>query len=291
MTHSLVIHGGAGAEPGRDYTVQKRHMGELINLGDEMLRAGTSAVDVVTRMVMEMEMSGLYVAGKGSAPNLDGVFELDASIMEGHTQRAGSVSAISGIISPVTAAKHVMDDGNHVMLTGDGAVKFALSCDLETIDDPEAYYTEHEKHGSNDKGGKHGTVGAVALDIHGHLAAATSTGGTFNKLPGRVGDTPQIGAGTWADDQVAISCTGVGEAFIRCAAAHDIAAQMRYGDVDMNDAARFTLDKVARFDGDGGIIAINKFGQIIMPYNSDGMKRAAISDKMVKTVRVFEPEP
>lgn len=290
MTHALVIHGGAGAQPGTDYTVQSRHMRELVTLGDERLKAGVSALDVVTDMVEQLEASGLYVAGKGSAPNTDGLFELDASIMNGATQAAGAVAAIPNMLSPVRAARSVLDDGRHVMMTSDGARAFALAQGLESVDDPDGYYTEHEGHGSGAENTDHGTVGAVALDIHGNLAAATSTGGIFNKRPGRVGDTPLIGVGTWADDQVAISCTGHGEPFIRTCAAHDIAAQMRYGGTDMNTAARATLDKVKQFGGDGGLIAIDRAGNIIMPYNSDGMKRAAISSAMGLVVRVFEME-
>jgi len=291
MTYALVIHGGAGAQPGTDYTVQKRHMRELLNLGEEQLKAGESALDVVTLMVEQLEASGLYVAGKGSAPNTDGLFELDASIMDGATQKAGAVSAIPNMVSPIKAARLILDDGQHVMMTSQGARDFALANGLESVDDPDGYYTEHEGHGSGAENADHGTVGAVALDIKGRLAAATSTGGIFNKRPGRVGDSPLIGVGTWADDQVAISCTGHGEPFIRACAAHDIAAQMRYGGTDMNTAARATLDKVKTFGGDGGIIAIDRSGTIIMPYNSEGMKRAAISTKMMKVVRVFEPEP
>lgn len=291
MTYALVIHGGAGAQPGTDYTLQKQHMLELITLGEDLLKKGESALDVVTRMTLELEVSGLYVAGKGSAPNTDGQFELDASIMDGAAQRAGSVSAIQNMVSPVKAARLVLEDGRHVMMTGAGARAFALTHGLESVDDPDGYYTEHEGHGSAGENVDHGTVGAAALDMDGNLAAATSTGGIFNKRPGRVGDTPLIGIGTWADDQVAISCTGHGEPFIRTCAAHDIAAQMRYGDIDMNSAARSTLGKVETYGGDGGVIAIHRSGQIIMPYNSDGMKRAAVSSDMAKIVRVFEPEP
>ena len=291
MTYALIIHGGAGAQPGTDYSQQKEHMGELIARGKDMLQAGSSAVDIVSEMVAEMEVSGLYVAGKGSAPNTDGDFELDASIMDGKSQRAGAVAAIQNIINPIKAAKSVMDDGRHVMLNGAGARQFALARNLEPVDDANAYYTEHEGHGSGELSGTHGTVGAVALDKHGNLAAATSTGGTFNKRPGRVGDTPIIGSGTWADDQIAVSCTGEGEAFMRACAAHDIAARVRYGDVSLNAAAHATLDQVKACGGDGGVIAIDAQGNMSMPYNSQGMKRAAVSDKMPITIRVFEPEP
>ena len=291
MTHALIIHGGAGAQPGTDYSAQKSHMQLLVTRGNEMLRSGESALDVVTQMVYELEVCGLYVAGKGSAPNTQGEFELDASIMDGASQRAGAVSAIQDIISPVRAARAVLEDGRHVMMTAGGARRFAIDAGLETVADPTGYYTEHEGHGSGAEKADHGTVGAVALDTNGHLAAATSTGGIFNKRPGRVGDTPLIGIGTWADDQIAISCTGHGEPFIRACAAHDLAAQIRYGGADMSTAAANVLDKVKTFGGDGGVIAIDRDGRMIMPYNSDGMKRAAISGSQPGVVRVFEPEP
>lgn len=290
MTYALVIHGGGGAQPSIDYTEQKAHMGDLVVRGGAMLQAGESALDVVAAMVAEFEASGLYVAGKGSAPNTDGVFELDASIMEGNSRRAGAVSALTGIKHPIQAARNVMENSNHVLLTGEGAKVFALAGGLEAVPDPAAYYTEHQKHGSGEVNAGHGTVGAVALDLTGALAAATSTGGTFHKRPGRVGDTPLIGAGTWADDLVAASCTGLGEAFIRSCAAHDVAARMRYGGATLQAAGQAVLDEVAQCDGTGGLIAVDRQGRIFMDFNSDGMKRAAISDTLPATVRVFEPE-
>lgn len=290
MTYALVIHGGGGAQPSIDYTQQRAHLGDLAARGGAMLKAGEAALDVVTAMVAELEESGLYVAGKGSAPNTDGVFELDASIMEGGSRRAGAVSALTGIKHPIQAARNVMENSNHVLLTGEGARLFALAGGLEVVTNPETYYSEHQKHGSGEVNSGHGTVGAVALDQSGALAAATSTGGTFHKRPGRVGDTPLIGAGTWADDLVATSCTGLGEAFIRSCAAHDVAARMRYGGASLQDAGQAVLDEVARCEGTGGIIGVDRDGRIFMDFNSDGMKRAAVSDTMEVTVRVFEPE-
>jgi len=290
MTYSLVIHGGAGAQPHIDYTQQRRHMAELISVGEQMLMSGETALQTVTEMVAAMESSGLYVAGKGSAPNTDGVVELDASIMDGNTREAGAVSAICNIVNPVKAALRVLEDGKHVMLTAQGAQDFALANGLEVVTDADTYYVEHESHGSSVLVSSHGTVGAVALDAKGKLAAATSTGGTFNKRPGRVGDTPLIGAGTWADDLVAVSCTGVGEAFIRTSAAYDVAARIHYGNVSLDSAAHATLAQVKRFDGDGGLIAIDKSGHIAMPFNSQGMKRATVSNTMSPVVRVFETE-
>ena len=290
MTYALVLHGGAGARLGTDYTVQSAHLLQLIKAGQAMLLDGQSALNVVAWVIEQLEASGLYVAGKGSAPNSLGGFELDASIMHGPDRRAGAVAAIEGILSPIRAAKAVLDDGRHVMLAGAGARRAAMAAGLAQVDDPDAYYSEHVSHGSTEDT-NHGTVGAVALDIHGELAAGTSTGGTFGKLVGRVGDTPIIGSGTWADDTVAVSCTGLGEAFMRANAAYDVSARMRYAKTALRPACDDVLDDVARFKGDGGLIAIDAAGKIAMPYNSDGMKRAAVSSTMDPVVRVFEPEP
>ncbi len=265
-------------------------MRQLIGEGQKMLLGGRAALGVVAEMVAELESSGLYVAGKGSAPNSGGGFELDASIMDGRTRRAGAVAAISGIVHPVYAARAALEDGVHVMYAGGGAYEMARAAGLEEVVDPETYYSEHVAHGSADAK-NHGTVGAVALDLGGGLAGATSTGGTFNKITGRVGDTPLIGAGTWADEVVAVSGTGVGEAFIRSAAAHDVSARMRYGGRSVEQASREVLGEVLRNDGDGGLIALDASGRITMPYNSEGMKRAAVSSDMAPVVRVFEPEP
>lgn len=291
MTYALVIHGGAGARLGVDYSDQKKHLTGLIASGREMLVSGKDALTVVTAMVAEMEASGLYVAGKGSAPNTNGIVELDASIMDGKLQRAGAVAIVQNIVHPIKAALCVLQDGRHVMLAGDGARSFALSNGIEPVDNPVSYYTEHVNHGSMADVASHGTVGAVALDAQGNLAAATSTGGTFNKMPGRVGDTPLIGSGTWADSDVAVSCTGVGEAFMRTSAAHDVSARMRYGNATLDIASHAVLEEVKKCDGNGGLIAVDRFGHISMPFNSDGMKRAAVSSSSPAIVRVFETEP
>ena len=290
MTYALAIHGGAGARPEIDYSEQMADMMALVVTGQAMLKEGRDALDVVTAMVSAMEASGLYVAGKGSAPNSAGDVELDASIMEGATQRAGAVGAIRGVVSPIKAARSVMEDGRYVLLAGEGARSFAEERQLEFVEDPESYYGSHNRDAHQSLASRHGTVGAVALDLEGNLAAGTSTGGTFDKHPGRVGDTPLIGSGNWADDNVAVSCTGVGEFFIRANAAHDVAGRMRHGSVSLYDAANAALETVAKLGGDGGLIAVDQSGHIVMPYNSKGMKRAAVSDIMDPIVRVFEPE-
>jgi L-asparaginase/beta-aspartyl-peptidase (threonine type) len=287
MGFSIAIHGGAGARPSIDYTRQRDHLGALIADGAAMLAGGRTALDVVTEMVWELERSGLYVAGRGASANTEGIVELDASIMGGPDRRAGAVSAISGVESPVKAARRVMEQTRHVMLAGDGARRFAAGQGLAKIDNPDGYYRPADRNSGD--AAQHGTVGAVALDTKGTLAAATSTGGTFGKMPGRVGDTPLIGAGTWADDLVAVSCTGVGEFFIRGATAYDLSARMRYGGADLGQAAQGALDQVGTLGGDGGLIAIDRQGRIVMPYNSQGMKRAAAGDGTAPYVRVFEP--
>ncbi len=290
MTYALVVHGGAGADPAIDYREQEAHLRALISDGQDRLLSGESALETVVALVKAMEASGLYVAGKGSSPNADGVVELDASVMEGSSRKAGAVAAAPHLLHPVEAARQVMEDGRQVMLAGAGASAFARAKGLEFVNDPDAYYVDHVKHGSKNAASAHGTVGAVARDGNGNLASATSTGGTFFKTAGRVGDTPIIGAGTWADDTVAVSCTGLGEFFIRAGAAQDVSARMRYGGASLREATAATLAEVKRLGGDGGLIAVDRMGNIAMPYNSKGMKRATVSDRTSPVVRIFEPE-
>lgn len=288
MTYALAIHGGAGARPEIDYTRQREHMAALAASGRIMLADGGKALDVVTEMVMELEVSGLYVAGRGAFCGSDGHAELDASIMDGRECGAGAVAAIRDVRSPVRVARCVMERTPHVMLAGEGARAFAEKQGLDLIDDPAGYFQPPDRGVHAVAGSRHGTVGAVALDSHGDLAAATSTGGIFDKLAGRVGDSPVVGSGTWADRQVAVSCTGVGEYFLRCCSAHDVAARMNYGGAALAEASAAALDIVAELGGEGGLIAIDRAGNIAMPYNSRGMKRAAVSDSMEPAVFVFE---
>ena len=227
---AFALHGGAGARSGRDYSVAEYHMRELTENARDRLASGARALDVVEYAVAQMESSGLYVAGRGSAPNSAGYVELDASIMDGPVSAAGAVSCIRDVVSPVSVARRVMEATPHVMLSGAGALAFARAQGFEEVEDPRKYYTLPIGVNEDEVADRsHGTVGAVALDSNGELAAATSTGGTFGKLEGRVGDTPIIGAGTWADSDVAVSCTGTGEFFIRTGAALAVAYKAKGG--------------------------------------------------------------
>lgn len=285
----LVLHGGAGVHADRDYRRAKAELATLVLEGQQRLTAGEAALDVVEVMVAAMEASGLFVAGRGAAPNASGTVELDATIMDGRTGRAGSVAALQGIASAVRTSRRVMDQSGHVLLAGDGAQAFAADQGLETVPDLELWLTRPDGYDPGDADDGHGTVGAVALDLQGHLAAATSTGGTYGALPGRVGDTAVVGAGTWADHRVAVSCTGEGEAFLRAVAAHDLAARLAYGGTSLADSAGAVLDAVSRCGGDGGLIAITAQGEITMPFNTDGMKRACAGSTMRPCVGAIGP--
>jgi len=285
---AFALHGGAGARSGRDYSVAEFHMRELTENARDRLASGARALDVVEFAVAELETSGLYVAGRGSAPNSAGYVEMDASIMDGPVSEAGAVASIRDVVNPVSVARRIMEATPHVMLAGEGALAFARAQGFEVVEDPGKYYMlpigvhEHEIDEQ-----MHGTIGAVALDTNGELAAATSTGGTFAKLEGRVGDTPIIGAGTWADSDIAISCTGTGEYFIRTGAALAVAYKVKAG-MSMSQAIDEVLADVKYLGGDGGIIAINSTGQIEMIYNSEGMKRASVASNLDVYVTTFE---
>lgn len=284
---AFALHGGAGAVAGRDYRETEAHLAELAGACRERLANNTPALDVVEFAVAEMETSGLYVAGRGSAPNSAGHVELDASIMDGASREAGAVAALQDFENPVRVARGVMEQTRHVMLAGDGAVAFARKQGFAEVADPKSYYrlpigvTRADVHDI-----AHGTVGAVALDAAGGLAAATSTGGTFGKMQGRIGDTPLIGPGTWADDNIAVSCTGIGEHIIRAGGASSIAFRFKSG-VPLHGAVQEMLDEVARLGGDGGIIAVTRNGEIAMTYNSEGMKRASATSASEIVVATF----
>lgn len=272
---ALALHGGAGARRGRDYSAEIIHMREVATTAREAVLSGGRAFDVVTDVVVALEDSGLYVAGRGASPNAAGGFELDAAIMRGQDQACGAVAALQGFANPIRIARAVMEQTPHVLLAGEGAARFATAQGFATLNDPASYFTRAGSHDSNHPPGtlSHGTVGCVCRDSYGDLAAATSTAGVFGKLPGRVGDTPLIGAGTWADRQTAVSCTGQGEYFIRVNAAAQTAFRHKAGEA-LEDAAADVLAQIVAMGGEGGLIAVNAAGQVSVPFRSQGMKRA-----------------
>ncbi len=273
---AMAIHGGAGALTGRDYSREVEHMRSLIEAGKDRLAAGASALEVVVETVAALEASGLYVAGRGASPNTAGVYELDASVMDGASRRAGAVAALQGFASPVRAALAVMEATPHVILAGAGAAEFAGKQGLARIEDPEAWFTHVGFGGRGAPSLTTGTVGCVARDGEGRLAAATSTGGVFGKLYGRVGDSPIPGAGVWADRVAAVSCTGSGEMFLRAAVAAQVAHRIAFAHQNLAEAADAALAEMKALGGDGGLIAVGAAGDPVLPYVSQGMKRAAL---------------
>jgi len=290
----IAIHGGAGTLVKGMMTPEKEKayknaLETALNAGYELLEKGGTAMDAVEKSVRSLEDSPLFNAGKGSVFTANGTHEMDASIMDGKSLKAGAVSLITGIKNPVSLARDVMEKSEHVFMAGDGAMEFAKANNHEIADadyfydefrhqqwveirDTESFQLDHAKK----KEGKFGTVGAVANDEFGNIAAATSTGGMTNKKFGRVGDSPMIGAGTYANnDTCAISCTGSGEYFIRGVVAYDVASIVEHTGRTLDDAATdVIMNRVAKLGGDGGLIAINSAGDISMPFNTEGMYRA-----------------
>ena len=299
---AIVIHGGAGGAP-KYMTpsmklIYEKHLEEALRLGVKMLNEGRSSLDVVQKVVNYMEDCPLFNAGKGAVMNIDGIHELDAAIMDGLTLKAGAIAGVKDIKNPVNAARLVMDSTVHVLLIGDGASKFAKEKGLEIV--PNSYFSTDERANQlNDIKNKitetdpRGTVGCVALDQNGNLAAATSTGGMSGKKWGRVGDVPIIGAGTYANNStVAVSATGHGEYWIRRVVAYDISALMEYKSYSLQDAANEVIfNKITPMGGSGGgIIAVDKDGNISMTFNTGLMHRAWATSKGDAAVGVLKGE-
>ena len=250
--------------------------------------AGRTAMDAVVAAVVAMEDSPLFNAGRGAVYNAEGRHELDAAVMEGASLRAGAVACVGRIRNPVLAARAVMEHSRHVLLTGKGAERFASRNGIALVSSRYFHTAERLAALKRNLRNHHGTVGAVALDRDGNLAAATSTGGYTGKLPGRVGDSPLVGAGTYADNRAcAVSGTGLGEAFIRALVAYDVAARMRYRRATLAAAARAALANVARLGGDGGLVAVDRRGNVAMPFNSEGMYRASIDRRGKRFVGIY----
>jgi len=290
---ALAIHGGAGTLRRGEMTAEKENeyreaLQHALHEGYAIIEAGGSATDAVEKAVVELENSPLFNAGRGSVFSSNGKHEMDASIMEGKNKDAGAVSLVSGVKNPISLARAVMDKSEHVFLAGEGAMHFAKDHQFTT--EPDSYFFDEFRHQqwldirdsdhfqldhSNNKDHKFGTVGAVAVDVQGNLAAATSTGGMTNKKYGRVGDSPIIGAGTYANNQTcAVSCTGSGEYFIRAVVAYEVSALMEFKGLSLQEAAdEAVLTRLPKIQGDGGLIAVDKFGNIALPFNTEGMYR------------------
>jgi beta-aspartyl-peptidase (threonine type) len=309
---ALVIHGGAGViERGalspEDEQAIRADLGRALEAGNAVLAKGGAALDAVQAAIEVLEDSPRFNAGKGAVFNAVGGHELDASIMEGHTRRAGAVAGVTTIRHPIQLARAVMEHSPHVMLAGAGAEAFAdTRPEIERV--PNSWFDtdtrrrqlEHAQAAEKEQaalglpppaGTYFGTVGAVALDAQGHIAAATSTGGMTNKRWGRVGDSPVIGAGTWADDRCGVSGTGWGEYYIRNAVAHDICARVAYrGDTLAAAAEEVVNHVVPQAGGDGGAIALDRDGNIAMPFNTSGMYRGWIRPDGNRGVAIYSDE-
>ena len=305
---ALVIHGGAGVIERDQLSAAEEQairadLEAALEAGNVVLAAGGSALDAAQAAVVALEESPRFNAGKGSVYNAEGRHELDASVMEGHTRRAGAVAGVETIRNPVKLARAVMEHSPHVMMISAGAERFAdtqpqierVANDWFDTETRRAQLDQEQARERNEaeglRGKYFGTVGAVALDVHGNLAAATSTGGMTNKRYGRVGDSPVIGAGTWADERCAVSGTGWGEFFLRNAVAHDIAARIAYGGATLAAAAdAVILQRVPELGGDGGAIAVDRNGNIAMPFSTVGMYRGWIAMDGSRGTAIFGQE-
>src|SRR3954469_22146645 len=279
ITPVLLVHGGAGNPVGGTVDDEPAHheaLRDALLTGYERLAAGEPALDAAEAAVQSLEECALFNAGRGSVLTSEGRVEMDAAVMDGASREAGACAGITRVRHPVALARAIMEKTPHVVLVGDGAERYAADAALELMP-PEWFVTERERARHADAG--HGTVGAVALDSAGRLAAATSTGGVRGQLPGRVGDSPVIRAGTWADDAVAVSCTGTGEQFIVASVAHELSAQVRHANASLAEAATAGLA-----DLDGGLIAVGGDGSVAMPFNTALMYRGRAAGGSTQTL-------
>lgn len=307
--YSIAIHGGAGTLLKGQMTLEKEQAYRLalekaLEAGYSILENGGSAVDAIEKAVNILEDSPLFNAGKGSVFTAKGTHEMDAAIMEGKNLNAGAVSLITGIKNPVSLARDIMEKSEHVFLAGEGAMQFAKSNGYK-IEEEDYFYDElryqqwQDIKGSDSfqldhsvrKDSKFGTIGAVACDKEGNIAAATSTGGMTNKKWGRVGDSPMIGAGNYANNKTcAVSCTGSGEFFIRGVVAYDVSCLMEFKEMSLKHAAEEVINKrILEIGGDGGLIAVDAKANISMPFNTEGMYRAFKTSEGDKEISIYKP--
>jgi isoaspartyl peptidase/L-asparaginase-like protein (Ntn-hydrolase superfamily) len=281
----IAVHGGAGnPRPADRDAARIAALTRSLEAGHLLLVAGATALDAVVAAVQVLESDGGFNAGRGSVRTAEGTVEMDAGVADGAGRRVGAVAAIRGVRHPVAAARAVLDDGRHVILAGEGAADFARAAGLDF--EPDEWFVDADPHGrAQDPGPSPGTVGAVARDADGHLAAATSTGGRHGQRPGRVGDSPVPGAGLWADDGTcAISATGDGEAFLRVAFAHEVDALMRLAGCPLEKGCRKALEAVGGVGGAGGCIALDGQGRLAMPFTAPAMARGYVDGAGVMRV-------
>lgn len=315
--YAMVIHGGAGTILKKNMTPEKEEayiaaLTQALTAGYKKIKEGKSSLDAVEAAINILEDNPLFNAGKGAVFTHDGRNEMDAAIMNGKDLSAGAVAGVTIIKNPITAARAVMEKSEHVMMAGPGAEKFAKEAGLGIVD-PKYFFTKERwqglqkaikedslknklSHSFNDsklgtinRDYKFGTVGAVALDKEGNLAAGTSTGGMTNKKYGRIGDSPIIGSGTYANNKtVGISCTGWGEFYIRNVVAYDLSALMEYKNLSVEDAGRIVIQKVGDMGGDGGLIALDKNGNVAMPFNTEGMYRGTVTSDGKIEIKIYK---
>ncbi|MBX2813675.1 MAG: isoaspartyl peptidase/L-asparaginase [Myxococcales bacterium] len=302
ITWAIALHGGAGTLS-RDIELAEKHAYEVglstaLALGVSMLERGDDGLDVVEAVVRVLEDDPVFNAGRGAVLTADGVHELDASIMDGRNLACGAVSGLTTVRHPIALARKVMTESSHVFLSGEGAEVFGSTVKVDRVENSfftteyqrKAWELAHEDAGEvvhKDAGEEHGTVGVVVRDKNGHLGAGTSTGGTIYKRYGRVGDSPIIGAGTYADDRsVAVSCTGTGERFIEQVMAYQVAARIRFGAQSLADAVSAAMVELPA--GAGGLIAVDRYGQIAMPFNTTVMHRAAADSTGRRNIGIWE---